>query len=164
MAAPEELSSAESKDVLVGATSPVMYCSVFIAAFLLVLSGSLLRAWPSVRRTPAFWLLAYYLLCALSFAWSVAPVFSLYRACEYIVFFFATFVIIAQYRDFISVERAFLLVATTFNPSADVRQCAFSWDISLDSCLAHQLVLRILCDPVLLLCWGISRHDKGPKV
>ncbi len=84
--------------------------SVFLAASVLFLSGSLFRTWPSIRKTHVFWLFAYYVLCALSFIWSVDPVFSLYRSIEYIVFLFAAFAAFTEYKSFLRAERAFLTV------------------------------------------------------
>ncbi len=85
--------------------------AVCLAALVLICSGSLGRTWSALRRTPAKWLCGYYLLCAASVVWSTAPVYSLYRAGEYLVLFFATCAVVAQYQDFAGAERGFLRVA-----------------------------------------------------
>lgn len=85
--------------------------AVCLAAFVLLLSGSLFRTLSSLRRTPAMWLCGYYLVCAASVIWSAAPVYSLYRATEYLVLFLATCAAVAQYQDFAGAERTFLRVA-----------------------------------------------------
>ena len=85
--------------------------AVCLAAFVLLCSGSLGRTWSALRRTPAAWLCGYYLVCAASFIWSAAPVYSLYRATEYLVLFFATCAAVGQYQDFIRAEQVFLRVA-----------------------------------------------------
>ena len=85
--------------------------AVCLAAFVLLYSGSLGRTWSALRRTPAVWLCGYYLVCAVSFIWSAAPAYSLYRAIEYFVLFFATCAAVGQYQDFIKAEQVFLRVA-----------------------------------------------------
>jgi hypothetical protein len=81
---------------------------VFLAAFVLIFSGRLWQAWSAIRPTPAVWMFWYYMFCAASFIWSTAAIYSLYRASEYLVFFFATCAVVVQYQDFIGAERAFL--------------------------------------------------------
>lgn len=83
---------------------------VCLAVFVLVFSGSVGRTWSLLRRTPALWLCGYYAFCATSSLWSALPIYSLYRALEYLVLFFAAFTAIAQYPDFAAAERAFLRV------------------------------------------------------
>jgi O-antigen ligase len=84
--------------------------AVCLAALVLIFSGSLFRTWSALRRTTAVWLIVYYLVCAASFIWSLAPAYSLYRSIEYLVLFFATYTVVAQYQDFAEAERAFLRV------------------------------------------------------
>jgi O-antigen ligase len=84
---------------------------VCLAALVLICSGRLFSTWSALRRTAAVWLIGYYLVCAASFFWSAAPVYSLYRATEYLVLFMATYTVVAQYQDFAGAERFFLRVA-----------------------------------------------------
>ena len=86
-------------------------CHSLPGCFGAVLQRQTVRTWSALRRTPAMWLCGYYLLCAASFLWSAAPLYSLYRATEYLVLFSATFTVVTQYQDFIEAERAFLRVA-----------------------------------------------------
>ncbi len=85
--------------------------AVCLAALVLIFSGRLFSTWSALRRTPALWLIVYYLVCAASFIWSSAPVYSLYRASEYLVLFFATCAVVAQYQDFTRAEQVFVRVA-----------------------------------------------------
>lgn len=86
---------------------------VCLAALVLIFTGSLFSTWSALRRTPAIWLCGYYLVCAASFMWSAAPVYSFYRATEYLVLLSATCAAVAQYQDFSDAERVFLWVAMT---------------------------------------------------
>jgi hypothetical protein len=85
---------------------------VFTAALVLLAGGLLSRALFSVSRTCAVWLLGYYLFCAVSASWSVAHIYSLYRAFEYLILFLATFYVVGQPGDFESAERWFLTAVT----------------------------------------------------
>ena len=78
---------------------------VFIAAFVLLFSGTFFRATSSICRNCAVWLLGYYLLCAASSAWSGSPIYTLYRSFEYVTLFLATFGVVAQLQGFKDAER-----------------------------------------------------------
>ncbi len=106
---------------------------VCLAALVLIFSGSLGRTWSELRRTPAMWLIGYYLLCASSFLWSSAPIYSLYRAIEYLILFFATCTAVAQYQDFSGAERTFLRVAmATVLLEGWIRLHAANFSLSLE--------------------------------
>lgn len=79
-------------------------------AVVLLFSGIIRPTWSALRRTPVVWLYGYYLICAASFVWSAAPIYSLYRAIEYLVLLSAALAAMAQYQNFTAAERAFLSV------------------------------------------------------
>lgn len=79
-------------------------------AVVLLFSGIIRPTWSALRRTPVVWLYGYYLICGASFFWSAAPIYSLYRAIEYLVLLSAALAAMAQYQNFTAAERAFLSV------------------------------------------------------
>src|SRR5208337_3549697 len=83
---------------------------VCLVGVVLLFSGSIRPTWSALRRTPVVWLYGYYLICAASFVWSAAPIYSLYRAIEYLVLLSAALAAMAQFRNFTAAERAFLYV------------------------------------------------------
>ncbi len=84
---------------------------VWLAALIVIFSGNLGRTWARLRRTPVMWLGGYYIFCGVSCLWSALPVFSLYRAIEFLVLLSATLTIVAQYKDFVGAERGFCRIA-----------------------------------------------------
>lgn len=83
---------------------------VCLIAVVLLFSGIIRPTWSALRRTPVVWLYVYYLICAASFVWSAAPIYSLYRAIEYLALLSAALAAMAQYQNFTAAERAFLSV------------------------------------------------------
>jgi len=83
---------------------------VFLTAAVLIFTGSLVRLGSAFRRTPVVWYYWYYMFCALSFLWSNFPIYSLYRALEYIILLSATLAAVEQFQDFAGAEQAFLRV------------------------------------------------------
>ncbi len=129
--------------------------AVFLTALVLFLSGSLFRTWPLIQRTHIFWLFAYYALCALSFVWSVDPIFSLYRAAEYIVFLFGTFTAFAQYKSFVRAERAFLIV-TTITILFQMTMCVRFHGLSLSMLAWHTNTYT--CCSAVMFCYCLGEY------
>jgi hypothetical protein len=84
---------------------------VVLAAGVLICTGSLVRMGSAFRRTPVVWLYWYYMICALSFLWSNFPIYSLYRALEFIILLSATLAAVEQFQDLTEAEPAFLRIA-----------------------------------------------------
>ena len=69
-----------------------------------------------VYKSSAFWLLLYYLLCALSATWSLRPVYSFYRSVEFMVFFVSLVVALSYSPGFEKAEKwvLFLSILSVF--------------------------------------------------
>ena len=84
---------------------------VMLAGIVIVLSGRAqigLLGPPGSAIRP---LMIYYGLCALSFAWSALPMYTLYRAGEALILLTATFGAVSACRTFQQAERIFLVVS-----------------------------------------------------
>jgi len=74
----------------------------------LIVSGRLIPMLSSIARRCAFFLVAYYSLSAISSVWSAAPLFSMYRAIEFITMFMAVMVALSYRPNFIDAEKGIL--------------------------------------------------------
>jgi hypothetical protein len=83
---------------------------VFVIAALLILSGRSLCAIKSGRLKPTFWLTIFYLLCLLSSLWSSYPIYTAYRAAEFIVLLTGTCAAFMGINNFRSAEKVFISV------------------------------------------------------
>jgi O-antigen ligase len=87
---------------------------VFVVSFLalvLLCSGKTFHFLSRAYKSSVFWLLAYYLLCALSAVWSSRPAYSLYRSVEFMVFFISLAVAVSYSSGFEKAEKRVLLLS-----------------------------------------------------
>ena len=92
------------------AAADVLVVSILI--IILLISSKTSQFLSSVYKLSAFWLLLYYLLCALSATWSLRPVYSFYRSIEFMVFFVSLVVALSYSGDFEKAEKRVLFLAT----------------------------------------------------
>jgi O-antigen ligase len=138
---------------VVDAFAAVDIAAVCLAGFILIFSGAFGRTWSSLRRTPAMWLAGYYVFCAVSCLWSAKPVFSLYRAFEYLILLSATLAAVAQYRDFAGAERAFCRIAMA---AIILDIYATIWSYGLSSVVWHNTTYTI--SSALLFCYCLGEY------
>ena len=87
---------------------------VFVASFLalvLLCNGKTFQFLSRAYKSSVFWLLAYYVICALSAVWSSRPAYSLYRSIEFAIFFISLAVAISYSSGFKQAERRVLLLS-----------------------------------------------------
>ena len=87
---------------------------IMIVSFLvlvLLCSRRLSGFFSKTFKSSVSWLLAYYLLCALSAVWSLRPAYSLYRSVEFAVFFISLAVAVSYNEGFEKAERKVLLLS-----------------------------------------------------
>jgi len=90
-------------------TSALFQIIIVGLLFLFIVMGSRHRGVLSqLQKTSILWLILYYLLSCASSLWSPMPLFSLYRAVEFLVLFSAVSVALSYSRDFPEAERRVL--------------------------------------------------------
>jgi O-antigen ligase len=97
---------------------------VFLTGIYVLASPRFQQATKLIKRTSVGMLLLFYVLGAVSAAWSPNPAFSLFRAVEVIVEILAVFVAMSYCRDFIAAERTMLwvsLIAILLTTSVTIR-------------------------------------------
>jgi O-antigen ligase len=84
-----------------------------VSALVLILlcSGKTFQFLSKAFKSSVFWLLAYYLLCAMSAMWSSRPAYTLYRSVEFMVFFISLAVAVSYSSGFEKAERRVLLLS-----------------------------------------------------
>lgn len=88
---------------------------VGVLAFAILLHPRALRTLKEAARSSSKWLIAYFILCMVSAAWSLHPAYTGFRAAEVAVILFAGMVLMARYADFAQAEKVllgFLLLTT----------------------------------------------------
>lgn len=107
--------------------------AVLFAALVIFASGSLVHTWQTYRRSSVMWLSFYYGLGALSILWTLKPLFSFYRAVEYLILMWATLTAAAQYKDFETGEKIFcrlvvLIIFLEFGLIIRLQGFGWSWE------------------------------------
>jgi O-antigen ligase len=91
------------------AAADVLVVSILI--IILLISNKTSQFLSNVYKLSAFWLLLYYLLCALSATWSLRPVYSFYRSIEFMVFFVSLVVALSYSAEFAKAEKRVLFLS-----------------------------------------------------
>lgn len=103
---------------------------VIIVFITVLLSTRFFSMWSKIAGTSVRILFIYYLICALSSIWSSLPVFTLYRAAEFMILLMGTLVALSYSPNFLKAERRVLLVsilAIIMNMYMSVYFYGFTW-------------------------------------
>lgn len=84
---------------------------VFFLALVLLFSRKISQFLSIAFKSSLFWLLAYYMVCALSAVWSLRPLYSLYRSVECVIFISSLFVALSYCTSFEKAERKVLFLS-----------------------------------------------------
>jgi O-antigen ligase len=103
---------AGSEFAAVDAAAGIQVLIVLGTMLILLVSGRLIPMLACIARTSVLFLVAYYFLSALSAVWSAAPLFSAYRAIEFITMFMAVMVALSYRPSFVSAEKRILSIAS----------------------------------------------------
>lgn len=135
------------------------FVQICIIAFLCTLLPMSSRIGPVVRSLPSSsggLLLAYYLLCAASAAWSPIPEYSFYKAVEVIVLILAIFVALSYSRDFYSAELTTLLICLLALILAIVGWAKLrNWNLLSDSGTS--------ASAVMIVCYCVGEFNSAVK-
>lgn len=87
---------------------------VIIVAFLMVILLLISRTsqfFTKAFKLSVFWLLLYYIVCALSATWSLRPAYSFYRAVEFMVYFVSLAIALSYSSGFEKAEKRVLFLS-----------------------------------------------------
>lgn len=84
---------------------------VAILMIILLLSSRTFQVLTKAFKLSVFWMLLYYMVCALSATWSLRPAYSLYRSVEFMVFFVSLVIALSYSSGFEKAERRVLFLS-----------------------------------------------------